>query len=78
MADKNKTDKMVPISSLPISTRLRNGLRRNGIEYLQDVEKCTEENILRIRNIGRYSLQKLKNICEQHGVQIGSCVDMKD
>ena len=78
MVDKNKTETMIPISSLPISTRLRNGLRRNGIEYLQDVEKCTKENILRIRNIGRYSLQELKNICEQHGVQIGSCVDMKD
>lgn len=78
MVDKDKTDKMVPISSLPISTRLRNGLRRNGIDYLQQLEKCTEENILRIRNIGVYSLQELKNICEQYGVQIGSCVDMKD
>ena len=78
MVNKNKTGKMIPISSLNISTRLRNGLRRNGVEYLQQVEKCTEENILRIRNIGKYSLQELKNICEQYGVQIGRCADMKD
>lgn len=76
--DENKTKKMVLISSLPISTRLRNGLRRNGVEYLQQVEKYTEENILRIRNIGKYSLQELKNVCEQYGVQIGSCANIKD
>lgn len=76
--DENETGKMIPISSLPISTRLRNGLRRNGIEYLQQVEKCTEENILRIRNIGRYSLQELINICEKYGVHIYSRNDMKD
>lgn len=76
--DENETGKMIPISSLPISTRLRNGLRRNGVEYLQEVENYTEENILRIRNIGRYSLQELINICEQYGVQIGSCADMKE
>ena len=76
--DKNKSDKMVPVSSLPISTRLRNGLRRNGIEYLQQVENYSERKILRIRNIGRGSLQELKDVCNQYGVQIGSCVDIKD
>ena len=76
--DENETGKMIPISSLPISTRLRNGLRRNGVEYLQEVENYTEENIMRIRNIGRYSLQELKNICEQYGVHIYSRNDMKD
>ena len=76
--DKNKSEKMVPISSLPISTRLRNRLRRSGVEYLQQVENYTEENILKMRNIGRSSLQELKNVCEQYGVHIYCSDDMND
>ena len=76
--NENKTEKMVPISSLPISTRLRNRLCRSGVEYLQEVENYTEENILRMRNIGRSSLQELKKVCEQYGVHIYSSDDMND
>lgn len=76
--DKNKSDKMVPVSGLPISTRLRNGLRRNGIEYLQQVENYSEHKILRIRNIGRGTLQELKDVCNQYGVHIYNYDDLKD
>ena len=51
---------IIPIDDMDFSVRTNNCLRRAGINTLEDLLKKTEEDMMKIRNLGRKSLEEIK------------------
>lgn len=68
--------KYVPVESLPISVRLCHILTRNKVDYLYQVERYCEEQLLKFRNMGQSTIDELRAICEQYGIYIYSHRDL--
>ncbi|MDO8886035.1 DNA-directed RNA polymerase subunit alpha [Candidatus Oleimmundimicrobium sp.] len=49
-----------PIEDLDLSVRSYNCLKRQGISTLQQLSKCTENDLINIRNFGAKSIQEIK------------------
>lgn len=69
--------KYVPIESLPISVRLCHILTRNKVEHLYQVEDYCEEQLIKFRNMGKGTLDELREICERYGIHIYSHRDLE-
>ena len=48
-----------PIAELGCSMRLYNALNRRGIEYIEQVLKMSDNELLRMRNFGNHCLKEL-------------------
>lgn len=64
-----------PIESLELSCGLYNCLRNAGITHVSQLAGVTEKELLRIKHFGRKSLNELKEILTQVGVQLKSSVE---
>lgn len=53
------------ISKLNLSTRLYNALKNNKIHTINDVFNCSKEDILKIRNLGKKSIDELNYIIDE-------------
>jgi DNA-directed RNA polymerase subunit alpha len=48
------------IEELDLSVRSYNCLKRAGINYVSDLTKMTEDELMKVRNLGRKSLEEVK------------------
>lgn len=74
--DNKKRDgtPLTPLCNIEMSVRLANCLKKEGIEYLEDIESLTEGFLIRLPNFGRSCLNELKEIANDFGVVIGAKV----
>jgi Bacterial RNA polymerase, alpha chain C terminal domain len=59
-----------PIENLGMTVRATGFLNKNGILYLRDLLGKTEGDILRIKNLGRGSLDEIKRTLDQMGLKL--------
>jgi DNA-directed RNA polymerase subunit alpha len=50
-------------------------LRSADIRYVGELVQCSEEELLRIRNFGRRSLNEVKAILAEMGLSLGMTID---
>ena len=60
----------IPIDELDLSVRSYNCLKRARYNYVSDLEKATMEDLMRVRNLGRRSLEEIVAKCLEHGIEI--------
>ncbi|UCF33098.1 MAG: tetratricopeptide repeat protein, partial [Phycisphaerales bacterium] len=63
-----------PISEFELSVRSRNCLKQMDITTLGDLLKATEEELLSYKNFGETSLNEIKAMLVQKGLQLGQTV----
>lgn len=62
--------KSVGIDEMDLSVRAYNCLRRAGIDTLADLQKMTREDLMKVRNMGRKSLEEIITKAKEYGVTI--------
>jgi len=60
-----------PIKSLDITMRSQNCLLAEGIVFVGDLVQHTDETLLKTRNLGRKSLNEIKDILATRGLELG-------
>jgi DNA-directed RNA polymerase subunit alpha len=60
-----------PVEGLPISVRAFNGLQNADIKYIGELVQRTEQDMLRIKNFGRKSLNEIKEVLADMGLSLG-------
>ena len=60
-----------PIEVLELSTRLFNALKGDFIYSIGDLIQRTEQDLFKIPNIGKRSVQEIKDALAQHGLTVG-------
>lgn len=60
------------IHKLDLTVRLYNSLKRSGIYTVAQVVNQTEEDIMRLRSLGRKSFKELKDKLEEHGLSFAN------
>ena len=60
IADKLLSGFHTPIETLNLSNRAKNCLMRAEIEYVEQLIKLTEKDLLRLRNMGKHTLNEIK------------------
>ena len=58
----------MPISNLGLSIRAYNCLRRSGIDTLGKLSKMTYGDLMKIRNVGRKSLEEILTAARDYGI----------
>lgn len=71
-----RRDKLININrpigdTLTLSARASKALRSVGLEYLWELVSCTDTQLLRIPNMGRLSLNEIKDNLAIHGLYPG-------
>ncbi|NLB23875.1 MAG: DNA-directed RNA polymerase subunit alpha, partial [Clostridiales bacterium] len=56
------------IEDLELSVRSRNCLKRASINTVEELTQKTEEDMMKVRNLGKKSLDEIKNILEELGL----------
>ncbi len=64
-----------PVEGLPISVRAFNGLQNADIKYLGELVQRTEQDMLKIKNFGRKSLNEIKEVLTDMGLSLGMRLD---
>jgi DNA-directed RNA polymerase alpha subunit len=49
-----------PLEDLDFSARTYNCLKRHGINFKSDIESLTENDLMKVRNLGRMGLEEIK------------------
>ena len=75
MVEKEEDDKKekkleMTIEELDLSVRSYNCLKRAGINTLQELTDMTESDMMRVRNLGRKSLEEVKNKLTDLGLSL--------
>ncbi|HEY2487807.1 MAG TPA: DNA-directed RNA polymerase subunit alpha [Candidatus Binataceae bacterium] len=60
-----------PVEGLPISVRAFNGLQNADIKYLGELVQRTEQDMLKIKNFGRKSLNEIKEVLGDMSLGLG-------
>ena len=68
--EKNKVLEM-PIEELDLSVRSYNCLRRAGINTVEELARHSEEDMMKVRNLGKKSLKEVKDKLEDLGLSLG-------
>ena len=58
--EKEKSDHQMAIEDLDLSVRSYNCLKRAGIQTVDELTQKTEEEMMRVRNLGKKSLKEVK------------------
>ncbi|MBM7717104.1 DNA-directed RNA polymerase alpha subunit, partial [Bacillus thermophilus] len=66
---KHKHQQMT-IEELDLSVRSYNCLKRAGINTVQELANKTEEDMMKVRNLGRKSLEEVKGKLEELGLEL--------
>ena len=69
--DENKKEKMLEMSieEMELSVRSNNCLKRANINYVSELTEKTEEEMMKIRNLGRKSLSEIKQKLAEMGLK---------
>jgi DNA-directed RNA polymerase subunit alpha len=67
--DKDKTLEM-PIEDLPLSVRSYNCLKRAGINYVHELTLKTENEMVKVRNLGKKSLEEVQQTLASLGLSL--------
>lgn len=68
-----------PIEDLAeLSVRSRNSLNKENIRTLGDLVRRSEDQMLRIENFGKKSLQEIVDFLEQQGLSFGMAIEERD
>ena len=60
----------MPIEELDLSVRSYNCLKRAGINTVEDLTNRTEEEMMKVRNLGRKSLDEVLGKLEELGLAL--------
>jgi DNA-directed RNA polymerase subunit alpha len=60
-----------PVEGLPISVRAFNGLQNADIKYIGELVQRTEQDMLKIKNFGRKSLNEIKEVLTDMALSLG-------
>ena len=60
-----------PIDDLELTVRSANCLKAESIHYVGDLVQKTEVELLKTPNLGKKSLNEIKEVLAQHGLQLG-------
>ncbi len=68
-----KVDPMLlrPVDDLELTPRSSNCLKAQSIHYVGDLIQYTENDLLRTPNLGRKSLNEIKQVLAEHGLSLG-------
>ncbi|MEQ1673752.1 MAG: DNA-directed RNA polymerase subunit alpha [Candidatus Nitrotoga sp.] len=68
-----KVDPMLlrPVDDLELTPRSSNCLKAQSIHYVGDLIQHTENDLLRTPNLGRKSLNEIKQVLAEHGLSLG-------
>lgn len=68
-----KVDPMLlrPVDDLELTPRSSNCLKAQSIHYIGDLIQYTENDLLRTPNLGRKSLNEIKQVLAEHGLSLG-------
>ena len=66
--DKKEKVLEMTIEELDLSVRSYNCLKRAGINTVQELANKTEEDMMKVRNLGRKSLEEVKEKLEELGL----------
>ncbi len=68
-----KVDPMLlrPVDDLELTPRSSNCLKAQSIHYIGDLSQNTEADLLRTPNLGRKSLNEIKQVLAEHGLSLG-------
>ncbi|MFH0962791.1 MAG: DNA-directed RNA polymerase subunit alpha C-terminal domain-containing protein [Planctomycetota bacterium] len=73
--DKRNRVLEIPITDFELSVRSRNCLERINIRTLGDLTRVTERELLGYKNFGETSLNEIKAILAQKGLQLGQAIE---
>jgi DNA-directed RNA polymerase, alpha subunit len=68
--DKKERQLEMTIEELDLSVRSYNCLKRAGINTLQELTDKSESDMMRVRNLGRKSLEEVKNKLADLGLSL--------
>ena len=76
--DSTKKEKVMEltIEELDLSVRSYNCLKRAGINLVEDLANKTEEDMMKVRNLGRKSLEEVLNKMKELGLELVSSDDI--
>ncbi len=60
-----------PVEGLPISVRAFNGLQNADIKFIGELVQRSEQDMLKIKNFGRKSLNEIKEVLADMGLSLG-------
>jgi len=63
-------DKSKPIPELKFDTRISRGLDSAGIETLDDLLNTPKEELEKVRNLGKKSIEKLESVLDGMGLTL--------
>lgn len=68
-----KVDPMLlrPVDDLELTPRSSNCLKAQSIHYIGDLIQYSENDLLRTPNLGRKSLNEIKQVLQEHGLSLG-------
>jgi len=61
----------MPIEDLDLSVRAYNCLRRHGVDTVQDLANLKEEDIIKVKNLGKKSMKEIKEKLVELGLGLG-------
>ena len=61
----------MPIEELDLSVRAYNCLRRHGVDTVQDLASLKEEDIIKVKNLGKKSMKEIKEKLTELGLGLG-------
>jgi DNA-directed RNA polymerase subunit alpha len=65
-----------PVEELELSVRSANCLKKANIRYIGELVQRTEAEMLKTKNFGRKSLNEIREILSEMGLQLGMTVDV--
>lgn len=68
--DKHQKILEISIEDMDLSVRSRNCLKRAGINTMQDLIKRSEDDMLKVRNLGRKSLEEVIAKLQSYGLDL--------
>ena len=60
------------IDDLELSVRSNNCLKRAGIQTVEELIQKTEEDMMKVRNLGKKSLKEIKEVIASYGLSFKS------
>ena len=60
----------IPVETLNLSVRSFNCLKRAGISKVSELLDMTEDEIIKMRNFGKKSLDEIKAVLEERGLSL--------